>query len=179
MTAQTDRRTAECDHAADKGCYHCCSLCNYDKHTCPGCDANVPHGTIACASCNGPGAVERLQAPVAQTSPLAEPPPPAPVDLDGTDAAQWYAALREADAQIALYTGIRGRAIEHLQQAMGDAVEARIGGQPAISWKPSKPSMRLDRKALEKDLGTELVARYLRPSAASRPFKVLDTQDGA
>lgn len=99
------------------------------------------------------------------------------IDLDGTMAA-WVEAIRAADAEIARLTGIRGRAIEHIQAAMGDAVEARIGGQPVITWKPAKASMRLDRKALEADLGTELVAKYLRPSAAARPFKVLPL-DGA
>lgn len=95
------------------------------------------------------------------------------VELDPNTAA-WYQALQAADAQIAHYAGIRGRAIEHLQSAMGDAVEATIGGRAVITWKPAKPSMRLDRKALEADLGADKVAEYLRPSAPSRPFRVLD-----
>jgi hypothetical protein len=102
---------------------------------------------------------------------------PGPIELDATIAA-WVEAGRAAIGQIAYYTEIRDRAYEHIQAAMGDAVEARVGGRPVVSWKPAKPSMRLDRKALEADLGSELVARYLRPSTAARPFKVLPL-DGA
>lgn len=28
-----------------------CAKCDYDRHRCPGCGADVPHGTIACAAC--------------------------------------------------------------------------------------------------------------------------------
>jgi hypothetical protein len=30
-----------------------CDRCNYDLHRCPGCGIDVPHGTYACAECNG------------------------------------------------------------------------------------------------------------------------------
>lgn len=99
-----------------------------------------------------------------------------PVELDATIAA-WVEAARAATGQIAYYAEIRDRAYEHVQAAMGDAVEATVNGRPVVSWKPSKPSMRLDRKALEADLGTDLVAKYLRPSAAARPFKLIALDD--
>jgi hypothetical protein len=116
---------------------------------------------------------------------LAEPTPagpathaPAAVDLDET-AAGWVAALRQADEQIAFYTGLRGRAIEVIQAAMGDATEARISGRPVITWKPTKPRKTLDRKALEAHYGTDVIAGFLREGSAARPFKVLDLpQDG-
>lgn len=97
-----------------------------------------------------------------------------PVELDETTAA-WYQAIVAADAEIARLTGIRGRAIEHIQAAMGNAVEATVGGQPVISWKPAKPSMRLDRGKLEEAYGADEIARYLVPAKAARPFRVLDT----
>lgn len=96
----------------------------------------------------------------------------APVDLDGT-AASWLNALRHADEQIATWTGIRGRAIEHLQAAIGDAHEARVDGRPVITWKPSKPGRRLDRDALERDFGAATIAAYLVEAKPARPFKVL------
>lgn len=30
-----------------------CHNCDYVLHKCPGCGADVPHGTVACAGCNG------------------------------------------------------------------------------------------------------------------------------
>jgi hypothetical protein len=31
-----------------------CDQCNYDRHLCPGCGANVEHGDFACADCHPP-----------------------------------------------------------------------------------------------------------------------------
>lgn len=94
---------------------------------------------------------------------------PDPVELDET-AAAWLTALREADRQIAHYTGIRGRAIEHLQAVMGDAELATLNGQPAVTWAWSKPAMRLDRAKLEETFGP--LDAYLVPAKAARPFKL-------
>jgi hypothetical protein len=49
--------TAKPDHSAesvagDRPRWETCSLCNYDRHRCPGCGTDVPHGTIACDECN-------------------------------------------------------------------------------------------------------------------------------
>lgn len=128
--------------------------------------------------------VAAMLAPVSETdlnpqmSPLARP-APAAVDLDGTDAAAWFLQLTESNRIIEMHTGIRGRAIERIQEAMGDATEARVGGRPVVTWKAARPSKRLDRKLLEADLGADVVAaKYLREAAASRPFKVLPL-DGA
>ena len=100
--------------------------------------------------------------------------PAASVELDAVSAG-WVEAIRQADAQIARYTEIRARAAEHVQEAMGDAAEATIGGQPAVSWKPSKPGMRLDRGKLEEAYGADVIAGYLVPSKPARPFRLLDT----
>jgi hypothetical protein len=116
-------------------------------------------------------------APVPATSPLAEP-APATVALDGTPAESWLLALRHADAQIAQATGIRGRAIEHLQAAMGDATAATVAGRTVVTWKTSKPGKTLDRKALEAKFGADVIAGFDRDKKAARPFNVLDT-DGA
>jgi hypothetical protein len=161
-----------------------CSRCDTDTHVCPGCGANVPHGTVACAACNAESVVSRAcdirpafpAAPVAQTSPLAEPPAKT-VDLDDTTAASWYAALVEADDQIALWTGIRGRAIDHLQAAIGDAHEARINGRAVITWRESRPGKTLDRAGLEAAYGKDVIAGFLKDKKAARPFKRVE--DGA
>lgn len=99
-----------------------------------------------------------------------------PVELDATIAA-WVEAARAATGQIAYYTEIRDRAYEQIQAAMGDAVEATIGGRPAVSWKLSKPSLRLDRNALEKTYGTDTIAQFLVESKAARPFKIIAVDD--
>src|SRR5665647_2191260 len=31
-----------------------CNLCNLARHNCPGCGADVPHGTVACEACSNP-----------------------------------------------------------------------------------------------------------------------------
>jgi hypothetical protein len=90
-----------------------------------------------------------------------------------TTLVSWYEAIRQADQQIAYWTGIRGRAVEHVQNAMGDATQATIDGRPVITWKPSKPSLRLDRKRLEDKFGPEVIAEFLVESKAPRPFRIL------
>jgi len=99
-----------------------------------------------------------------------------PVELDATLAA-WVQAARAAADQIAYYTEIRDRAVEHIQAAMGDATSATIGGRPAVSWKTSKPGKYIDRAALEADL-PDVAAKYTRFKQAARPFRIL-TVDGA
>lgn len=96
------------------------------------------------------------------------------VELDPTTAA-WVQAAHAATTEINRLTEIRDRACEHIQQAIGDHQAATINGQPAVTWAWSKPSQRLDRKAMEADLGTGLVAKYLRENKPARPFKLLTT----
>lgn len=45
---------SELEHSADdvRPLWETCSLCNYDRHRCPGCGIDVPHGTYACDECN-------------------------------------------------------------------------------------------------------------------------------
>lgn len=94
-----------------------------------------------------------------------------PIDLDSTTAA-WVQAAAAASTEIARLTAIRDRAIEHVKQAMGDAVQARIGGQPAVTWAWSKPATCIDVKALTADL-PDVAAKYTREKQAARPFKII------
>jgi len=97
---------------------------------------------------------------------------PEHVELDPAVAA-WYEAARTASAEIARLSEIKTRAIDHIQQAMGDAHEARIGGKPVVTWKPSKAAPYIDKKALETDL-PEIAAKYTKYKQPARPFKLLD-----
>jgi hypothetical protein len=97
------------------------------------------------------------------------------VELDAAVAA-WYQAARAASAEIDRCTGIRNRAIEHIQAAMGDAHEARIDGRPVVTWKPSKPAPYIDKKALETDL-PDVAAKYTKYKQPARPFKLLGGDD--
>lgn len=126
-----------------------CAECDYDRHACKGCGVPLAHGRAACDLCS-----------------------PGHVDL-GTAAEAWYRAILVLDAQIAECQAARKRAVEIIQSAMGDATEARIGGQPVVSWKPSKPAKYIDAKALEADL-PDVAAKYTREKQPARPFKILD-----
>ncbi len=94
------------------------------------------------------------------------------VELDPVTVA-WYQAITAWDAQIAELADKRRRAVEHIQAVMGEATEARIGGRPVVTWKPSKPAEYIDKKALERDL-PDIAARYTKLKAAARPFKILN-----
>ena len=98
---------------------------------------------------------------------------PAGVIELGATAAAWLDAIRIADAKIDELKAVRERAAEHVQAAMGDAVEARIGGRAVVTWKPSKPGTSLDRKALEAAYGADVIEGFVRVNKAARPFKVL------
>jgi hypothetical protein len=93
-------------------------------------------------------------------------------ELDPT-AAAWLEAARAAKAEIARLEEICERAIFHVKDAMGDAEHATVNGQPAVTWAWSKPGQRLDRKKLEGDFGTDVIAGYLVDSKPARPFKII------
>jgi hypothetical protein len=93
-------------------------------------------------------------------------------ELDPTTAA-WLKAAAAASKEINRLTEIRDRAIEHVKTTMGDAEQATVGGQPAVSWAWSKPGQRLDRKKLEGDFGEQVIAAYLVDNQPARPFKIL------
>lgn len=94
------------------------------------------------------------------------------IDLDSTTAA-WLEAARKAKAGIVKYQEIIDRAREHVEAAMGDAEEARVGGRAVVSWAWSKPSTYIDKKALEAD-HPGLAAQYAKTKKPSRPFKLLE-----
>ena len=94
------------------------------------------------------------------------------VELDGTTAA-WLEAARAASAEIARLSEIKERAIQHVKDTLGDTPEGRVNGKPVVTWAWSKPGQRLDRKKLEGDYGTDVIAAYLVDNQPSRPFKML------
>jgi hypothetical protein len=93
-------------------------------------------------------------------------------------AAAWLKAARAATAEIIRLTEIRDRAIGHVKDALGDAEQATIGGCPVATWAWSKPGQRLDRKKLEADYGTDVIAAYLVDNQPARPFRILGEEDG-
>lgn len=54
--AWTDDLTAACQAGYDRltppADVEDCDGCNYDRHQCPACGVNVPHGVVACAACS-------------------------------------------------------------------------------------------------------------------------------
>lgn len=44
------------DHVVNPACtiHPYCYRCDFDRHTCPGCGTNIPHGTTACTTCSTP-----------------------------------------------------------------------------------------------------------------------------
>lgn len=40
-----------CDHAPEDGCMWCCSVCNVDRHCCPGCGTTLGHLDKVCDDC--------------------------------------------------------------------------------------------------------------------------------
>jgi hypothetical protein len=97
-------------------------------------------------------------------------------ELDPVTAA-WYQAITAWDAEIADLTEKRKRAVEVIQQAMGDHEQATIGGRPVVTWKWSEPGQRLDRRKLEGDFGEDVIAGYLVDNKPARPFRILAQDD--
>lgn len=120
-----------------------------------------------------------------------EVPVPPPVDLD--DIAAWVDADRKLTAQIAaaedqvealrLQLGIgdlkeaRDTIRAKVQERIGDAHEARIGGRPVITWRPNRATTYLDQKSLKAD-HPELVAEYQRAKKPVRPYVLLNIEGG-
>lgn len=43
--------TTICECKQGDGCYRCCTLCNIDRHICPGCGKDLNHGIDVCLRC--------------------------------------------------------------------------------------------------------------------------------
>lgn len=69
------------------------------------------------------------------------------VDLTA-DVARWVDAYREARDQAAHWQTIADRAREHVEDALGDAEEGYVDGQPAVRY-PYVHSSRVDIKKLQ------------------------------
>ena len=98
------------------------------------------------------------------------------VELDPVTAA-WYQAIAAWDAEIAALTEKRKRAVDIIQQAMGDHEQATIGGRPVATWAWSKPGQRLDRNKLEEAYGKDVIAGYLVDNKPARPFRIISQDD--
>jgi hypothetical protein len=123
-----------------------------------------------------------------QEAPVA----PAPVDLD--DIAGWVDADRqltaqidEAEARVEAYrrtleidrlVEARDKVRAKIQERIGDAHEARIGGVPVITWKPQKAGTYFDQKRFKADY-PELAEQYKATKKAVRPYVLLHVEDGA
>lgn len=98
--------------------------------------------------------------------------------VDITDEATLVAALRIVRAQIAEQREIE-KAIEgKLKDFLGDATEARIGGQTVVTYRWTKPRETLDVKALRKD-HPDLAREYARIAPGHRRFVLVDPTEGA
>ena len=116
---------------------------------------------------------------------------PAPVDLD--DIAGWVDAdraltkqIEQAEAKVEALklqlgigdlTAARNKVREQIQERMGDAQEARIGGRPVITWKPNKAGTYFDQKSFKAD-HPELAEKYKKTKKAVRPYVLLNVEDG-
>lgn len=98
-------------------------------------------------------------------------PPSSSVDLD--DLAEWIHADRRLTAEIDRLTEARKDVRERIQTRMGDAMEARVAGAPAIRWAWSKPATYIDKKALETD-HPEIAAQYSKEKKPARRYVLLD-----
>lgn len=107
---------------------------------------------------------------------------PAYVDLD--DLAGWIEADRQLSAQIDLLAAqkapleeARNAVRTKIQDRIGDAQEARVGGVPVIRWAFHKAGTYLDQKTLKAD-HPDLVEQYTKTKKAARPYELLDPADG-
>jgi hypothetical protein len=104
-------------------------------------------------------------------APDCAPDAPAFVELDHVGA-QLYAAHILLGEQIKDLKAKQDRVREQLEARIGDAPEARIAGQPVISWKWSQPGKGFNAKQLAKD-HPDIHAKYVTTNKAARPFKLL------
>jgi hypothetical protein len=82
--------------------------------------------------------------------------------------------LRVARAEIAKWTDVKNAAEERIKEALGDDTEGTIDGHAVVTWKPSAAPLVLDVKALQAQLPAEVLAPFMKPKAAARPFKVVE-----
>jgi len=118
-------------------------------------------------------------------------PVPPPVDLD--DIAGWVDADRQLTAQIEAAEArieqlrlelaldglieARQKVRAKIQERMGDAHEARIGGRPVITWRPQKAGSYFDQKRFKAE-HADLYEQYRKPKKAVRRYVLLDPPDG-
>lgn len=96
------------------------------------------------------------------------------IDLENHPvAAAWLTHCAQLRREITKLQEEYDHGVEAIKHVMGDTTEARINGQPVITWAPSRPAEYLDSKALKAD-HPDLAAEYTRLKAAARPFRILE-----
>lgn len=94
------------------------------------------------------------------------------VELDAVHQ-QWLDAYRQIKARIDADTEQLARCREHLEGFIGDAEVATVDGEPVLTYKWSKPTERIDVKALrEKD--PALAAQFTVVGDPKRSFRLVD-----
>lgn len=93
-------------------------------------------------------------------------------ELDPTSR-QWLEAYRGAKARREQADEEMARCREHIETALGNAEVATVDGEPAVTWKWSKGSARIDVKAL-REKEPELADQFTVTSAPVRKFLLVD-----
>ncbi|WP_116248189.1 hypothetical protein [Nocardiopsis sp. FIRDI 009] len=97
--------------------------------------------------------------------------------VDITSQATLVAALRLVRAQIAEQKEMERAIEDKLKALLGEATEARIGGEPVVYYRWTKPRRQVDVRALREE-HPDLVKEYTRTTAPSRRFVLLDPTAG-
>lgn len=85
----------------------------------------------------------------------------------------WLEAARMAKEEMTKWKEVYDRARGHIEEALGDAEEGRVGGAPVVSWSWSNPATYLDDKALRAD-HPDLAEQYSKTKKPARSFKLLE-----
>ena len=94
------------------------------------------------------------------------------VELDGA-ARQWYAAYLVAKERADTAAEEMKRCREHLEAAIGDADDATVDGKLVITYRWSKPTERIDVKAL-REKEPDLAAQFTVTGTPTRSFRLAD-----
>lgn len=97
--------------------------------------------------------------------------------IDITDEATLVAALRLVRAQIAEKKELEAAIVDKLKGFLGDATEARIGGQTVAYYRWTKPRESIDVKEFRREY-PDLAREFTKITPGSRRFVLVDPTTG-
>jgi hypothetical protein len=97
----------------------------------------------------------------------------AAVDLKAAGVDGWFLVLKQVKARRAELDATEEQAKNHIKQALGEAVDGQINGEPVVRWLHTAAPRQFNQKAFAKD-HPDLAEKYTTYGDPGRRFELVE-----